>query len=130
MLLLAHVLHYPLLATENCQESGEGRMCAIVFPRSVKCEDCGQIAMVRGYGRIEYRWPETTKVGPEATTPTIDCIRLTIDCPRCGVKSQEFFPDESSPAARRFKHSTANCNAFDRRREVRLRQIGPLNRAL
>ena len=86
--------------------------------------------MVRGYGRIEYRWPETTKAGPEPTTPTIDCIRLTIDCPRCGVKSQEFFPDESSPAARRSRVSPANRNAFDRRREVRFRRVGLLNRAL
>ena len=83
--------------------------------------------MVRGYGRIEYRWPEPTKMGHETTkpaiSPTIDCIRLTIDCPRCGVKSQEFFPDESSPAARRFRASATNRNAFDRRRKVRFRRI-------
>jgi hypothetical protein len=28
--------------------------------------------------------------------PSIDSVRLTIDCPRCGVITQEFFPDESS----------------------------------
>jgi hypothetical protein len=85
--------------------------------------------MVRGYGRVEYRWPETTNAGHEPTTPTIDCIRLTIDCPRCGVKTQEFFPDESSPAARQFRASATNRNAFDRRRKVKFRPLGSINRA-
>ncbi len=99
-----------------------------MFPRSVRCHDCGQIASVRGYGRIEYDWPETTNTGHETTIPTINCIRLTIDCPRCGVKSQEFFPDESSPAGWRSTASAVKINAFDRRPEVRFRRIGPMNR--
>ena len=64
-----------------------------MFPRSVECEDCGQMAVVRGYGRIEYDWPETTMAGQEAIIPAIICVRLTVDCPHCGVKSQEFFPN-------------------------------------
>jgi len=99
-----------------------------MFPRSVKCDDCGQIATVRGYGRIEYRWPETTNTGPEPTTPTIDCVRLTIDCPRCGVKSQEFFPNESSLVGWRSTASAAKFNASNPRRQLRSRRIGPSKR--
>ena len=96
-----------------------------MLPRSVICEDCGQIATVRGYGRIEYDWPETTTTGSETTTPTITCVRLTIDCPCCGVKPQEFFPTESSQAVESFTAAAARRDATNRRREVRLRRTGP-----
>lgn len=108
----------------------EKGLCAVMFPRSVKCEDCGQIAVVRGYGRVEYRWPKATKTAPETTTPTIDCVRLTIDCPRCGVKSQEFFPDESPPVGWRSTASATKAKAFDPRRQVRFHRIGPPKRTL
>jgi hypothetical protein len=100
-----------------------------MFPRSIKCEDCGQIATVRGYGRVEYRWPKTTNTGSEPTTPTIDCVRLTIDCPRCGVKSQEFFPNESSLVGWRSTASAAKFNASNARRRLRSRRIGTPKRA-
>jgi hypothetical protein len=94
-----------------------------MFPRIVNCEDCGQIASVRGYGRIEYRWPERPNVGRESSTPTIDCIRLTVDCPTCGVKTQDFYPKKYSDAARRPQAYTAAPA-----REVHFRGSGPINR--
>jgi hypothetical protein len=99
-----------------------------MFPRTIECEDCGQIAGVRGYGRIEYDWPETTTDGQEAAIPTIICVRLTVDCPHCGVKSQEFFPNG---AARSHQRSTAAAvhRALSRRsHEVRFQRIGPMSR--
>src|SRR5689334_22498386 len=69
-----------------------------MLPRSVNCHDCGQIASVRGYGRIEYDWPKSTPPGSETTTPTINYVRLTIDCPCCGVKPQDFYPNGSVAA--------------------------------
>lgn len=68
-----------------------------MLPATVQCEDCGQKAIVRGYGRIEYDWPKTINSGNESTTPDISLVRLTIDCPNCGVKSQEFFPNPARP---------------------------------
>jgi DNA-directed RNA polymerase subunit RPC12/RpoP len=56
-----------------------------MLPRVISCEDCGQSALVRGYGRVEYSW----RTPDEAEFKT---IRLTIDCPRCGVKLQEYHP--------------------------------------
>jgi hypothetical protein len=94
-----------------------------MFPRNVQCEDCGQISVVRGYGRIEYDWPETTTGGQEATTPTINYVRLTIDCPHCGVKSQEFFPN--GVARSRHRSAAAGRELLRRRREMR---IGPMSR--
>jgi hypothetical protein len=101
----------------------------IMFPRIVNCEDCGQVASVRGYGRIQYDWPETTNSGHEATIPTIKCVRLTIDCPRCGVTSQEYFPEVPSPAPQRPKViSTTSGDATRRSLEVRFQRLGPTNR--
>jgi hypothetical protein len=98
-----------------------------MFPRNVKCQDCGQIAWVRGYGRIEYDWPETTNTGHESTIPTINCVRLTIDCPHCGVKPQEFFPHGYSAGARHWA-SVAGRDAASLAQEVRFQRLGPMNR--
>ena len=59
------------------------------MPRSVSCEECGEKAVVRGYGRVEYDWDQSGRV---ATMPKIKLVHLTIDCPRCGVRVQEFCP--------------------------------------
>jgi hypothetical protein len=99
-----------------------------MLPRSVKCQDCGQIALVRGYGRVEYDWPETTTPDPETTIPTIKSVRLTIDCPRCGVNSQEFYPGGAPPADRTSVPAPAMLRLRDRQREVRFQRIGPLRR--
>jgi hypothetical protein len=104
------------------------RVRVFMLPRSVICEDCGQIATVRGYGRIEYDWPETTTRGPKPTIPTITSVRLTIDCPCCGVKSQEFLPDEPPPATQSSTPSAPSRDATGRRRDVRLRRIAPAKR--
>ena len=63
-----------------------------MLPRIVSCEECGESATVRGYGRVEYDWDQT---GHVATTLQIKMVRLTIDCPRCGVRVQEHHPIES-----------------------------------
>src|SRR3954454_22186474 len=97
-----------------------------MFPRNVKCDDCGRIASVRGYGRVEYDWPETTSVGHETTIPTITCVRLTVDCPRCGVKSQEFFPEGISAAPQHFR--ILRGVATSRKPGVRFQRLGPMNR--
>jgi hypothetical protein len=74
-----------------------------MVPETVYCEECGQIASVRGYGRVEYEWPKTSSDGLVAAIPVISSIRLTVDCPCCGVKSQDFLPNDPrrSNAARR-----------------------------
>ncbi len=66
-----------------------------MVPKAICCDDCGETAVVRSSGRIEYDWPNTTTVGSIATIPTISSIRLTIDCPNCGVKQQEFHPNNA-----------------------------------
>jgi transcription elongation factor Elf1 len=62
-----------------------------MLPQIVSCEECGESATVRGYGRVEYKWDQTSHA---ATTLQIKMARLTIDCPRCGVRVQEHFPAE------------------------------------
>jgi hypothetical protein len=64
-----------------------------MLPRTVCCDECGETATVRGYGRVEYDWEHA---GSIATQPQIKLIRLTIDCPNCGVIVQEHRPAESS----------------------------------
>ena len=64
-----------------------------MLPRSIICEECGESAMVRGYGRVEYAWGPP---GGDTTTLEIRSIRLTIDCPTCGVRLQEHVPDEQA----------------------------------
>jgi hypothetical protein len=66
-----------------------------MVPENVYCEDCGEIAGVRGYGRIEYDWPKTSVGGQVPVSPVISSIRLTIDCPHCGVKTQDFWPNDT-----------------------------------
>lgn len=98
-----------------------------MLPRSVTCHDCGQIAPVRGYGRVEYDWPETTTAGAETTTPTLLCVRLTVDCPCCGVKSQEFFPQGEPAVLQRFE-VIAKRPLPSRNRKVRFQQLRPMKR--
>src|SRR3954470_8056438 len=64
----------------------------IKLPQAVSCDDCGRTARVRACGRIEYEWPKTKTAAQTATMPTLSSARLTIDCPSCGVKTQDFFP--------------------------------------
>ena len=96
-----------------------------MVPLDVICEDCGQIAMVRGYGRVEYDWPKTTNPGSEATTPTINYVRLAIDCPCCGVKSQDFRPDGGDRTPQPPITSAIICDATGRRHTVQLRTFRP-----
>ena len=60
-----------------------------MLPQTVLCEDCGEQAAVRGYGRIEYDWESTQNAPAKLQLKT---IRLTIDCPYCGVRVQEHAP--------------------------------------
>jgi ribosomal protein L32 len=62
-----------------------------MLPHVVSCEECGESAIVRGYGRVEYTWDQASHA---ATTLQIKMVRLTIDCPRCGVRVQEHHPAE------------------------------------
>jgi len=62
-----------------------------MIPQLVHCEECGKYAVVRGYGRVVYDW-DNVALGSE--TVTIRVINLTIDCPRCGVRVQEYYPVE------------------------------------
>jgi hypothetical protein len=59
------------------------------LPKAVICDECGAEARVRACGRVEYDWPKTPVDGQLATIPTIRWARLTVDCPHCGVKSQD-----------------------------------------
>jgi hypothetical protein len=59
------------------------------MPKTVICEECGWTAKVRGYGRVEYAWPENDQC---ERTLEIIMIRLTIDCPRCGIRTQDYHP--------------------------------------
>ena len=59
------------------------------MPRTVSCEECGERAIVRGYGRVEYDWDQTAHAD---TALQIKVVRLTIDCPNCGVRVQEHRP--------------------------------------
>lgn len=60
-----------------------------MLPRSILCEDCGEKAVVRGYGRVEYAWD---RADDGTTILEIRSVRLTVDCPACGVCVQEFVP--------------------------------------
>jgi hypothetical protein len=93
-----------------------------MIPETVYCEDCGQIAGVRGYGRVEYEWPKTARDGQVAANPVISSIRLTVDCPCCGVKSQDHCPNDPS-------HSGANRRPSEARplasRPTRINYFAP-----
>jgi len=60
-----------------------------MLPKSIICEECGSRAAVRGYGRVEYDWDDSAD---DATTLKLKLVRLTIDCPTCGVRVQEHHP--------------------------------------
>lgn len=60
-----------------------------MLPRTVSCEECGERSIVRGYGRVEHEWDQA---GHFATRLRLKAVRLTIDCPRCGVRVQEYRP--------------------------------------
>ncbi len=62
-----------------------------MLPRTVTCDECGHRAAVRGYGRVEHVWGPNHRV---STVLKIKVVRLTIDCPRCGVITQEHRPGE------------------------------------
>ena len=77
-----------------------------MLPRSIPCEECGKTAIVRGYGRVVYDWnADGSNVGGEniggndTTALTIRSVRLTIDCPDCGLRVQEHRPEISKPEA-------------------------------
>lgn len=62
-----------------------------MLPQSVRCEECGATASVRGCGRIEYDWPKTPTPSRTTAIPTVTFARLTIDCPNCGVRPQDLY---------------------------------------
>ena len=61
-----------------------------MMPKTLICDECGRTAKVRGYGRLEYAWPPG-----DHSNATLEflMIRLTIDCPRCGIRPQDHYPD-------------------------------------
>ena len=64
-----------------------------MLPRNVGCETCGEAAIVRAYGHVEYEPREQAAevlLAQSVTTPETRSVRLTIDCPRCGIKSQDY----------------------------------------
>ena len=58
-----------------------------MLPQMVLCDDCGKNAPVRGYGRVEYDWDTS---GNAPTAIELKRVRLTIDCPLCGIKTQDY----------------------------------------
>lgn len=66
-----------------------------MLPQLVSCEECGEESVVRGYGRVEFDWENPSS--PQAT-PHLRSIRLTVDCPHCGVNVQDYYPDGRPPA--------------------------------
>jgi hypothetical protein len=70
-----------------------GSIAAIVggamIPEVIECEECGVYSVVRGYGRMTFTWE---KYFDGSILPELQTIRLTIDCPRCGVRAQEYAP--------------------------------------
>jgi hypothetical protein len=61
-----------------------------MLPQSVTCEECGEKAYVRAYGRIEYDWDDAAD---PVTAVKLRSVRLTIDCPTCGVLVQDHLPE-------------------------------------
>jgi DNA-directed RNA polymerase subunit RPC12/RpoP len=62
-----------------------------VIPKNIQCEDCGRQTKVRGYGRIVYDWTDDRH---EPATLNVKMVHLTVDCPRCGVRIQQYYPAE------------------------------------
>ena len=90
-----------------------------MLPRTVSCEDCGETAFVRAYGRVEYDWcPDEPGSGQIATKPRIKLIRLTVDCPKCGVKTQDLHTDSD------FDLSFDSSRERRERQRARANQVG------
>jgi DNA-directed RNA polymerase subunit RPC12/RpoP len=60
-----------------------------MLPRTIACENCGERASVRGYGRVVYA---SGGPGQIVVEPEIERVHLTIDCPKCGVFVQVYHP--------------------------------------
>lgn len=63
-----------------------------MLPRTITCENCGEKAYTRAYGRVVYA---SGGPGQIVVEPEIETINLTIDCPRCGVFVQVYHPEPS-----------------------------------
>ena len=96
-----------------------------MLPETVICEDCGRNARVRACGRIEYDWPNPAIGGQVATMPTINSARLTIDCPHCGVKTQDFRPDEAADSDPRLEATMPPARIQTPRRPIVIRPRHP-----
>jgi hypothetical protein len=73
------------------------RLCTVhrfgrakMLPRTIQCEICGETARVRAYGRVVY---ESEGAGQVVVEPKIHSVHLTVDCPRCGVQVQIYYPN-------------------------------------
>ena len=64
-----------------------------MLPQSVTCEECGKNAYVRGYGRVVYDWDAADDA------LTLRSVRLTIECPACGLRVQDHLPPGQPAAA-------------------------------
>jgi hypothetical protein len=60
-----------------------------MMPEKLTCEECGRKSKARGYGRVEYAWPT---IGNRRGNVEITMIRVTIDCPHCGIRTQDHYP--------------------------------------
>lgn len=87
-----------------------------MLPQYVSCDECDQQAKVRGYGRIEYDWPDPgqSDVDAPTATPQVRAVRLTVDCPHCGLRVQDHFPNGTRPAS----HPAAQRALIDRLQAV------------
>jgi hypothetical protein len=56
-----------------------------MVPRTITCTDCGRVAIIRSYNRVEYNWLPSGRWG-------LALIRVLIDCPKCGVRVQSQKP--------------------------------------
>jgi len=70
-----------------------------MLPQAVVCEECGKTAEVRSYGRLEYDFDGDNN---SPTALKLQTVRLTIDCPQCGVRNQDHAP-ASGPYQRNFR---------------------------
>jgi hypothetical protein len=77
-----------------------------MLPQQITCDECHATARIRGCGRIEYDWPSDNELDARDPTqpPVIRSARLTVDCPTCGVRVQDHYPNgrpAADPAAQR-----------------------------
>ena len=52
-----------------------------MVPRKAICAGCGRVATIRAYNRVEYGWQPSGQW-------ELALVRVTIDCPKCGVNVQ------------------------------------------